>query len=360
MTDSETVNTPGQGEIPFRYVHTSGLPALLEGLNASLLVSTYQAGKLVVVRAAGDRLSTLLRNFEQAMGLAVDPRCLAVGTRTMIWFLRNAPDIAPRLEPAGRHDGCFLPRSCHVTGDVRIHEIAWGGETLWLVNTRFSCLCTLHADYSFVPRWRPPFLTALTAEDRCHLNGLAMLDGKPNYVTALGETDTPGGWRSNRATGGCLIDVASGQVVARGLAMPHSPRVHDHRLWVLDSGTGRVQIVDPRNGQSVPVAELPGYPRGLAFCGRYAFVGLSKIRETSTFGGLPLAERRHELKCGVWVLDTHSGQTIEFLEFEKGVEEIFDVQILPGVRFPAVIGFDREAIQNTFIVPAADSLRAGA
>jgi uncharacterized protein (TIGR03032 family) len=354
MSESDAASTPGQAEIPFRYVHTPGFPALLEGLGASLLVSTYQAGKLVVVRAAHGRLSTLLRNFEQAMGLAVDSRRLAIGTRSIVWFLRNAPDIAPQLEPAGRHDSCFLPRSCHVTGDVRVHEIAWGGEGLWLVNTRFSCLCTLHPDYSFVPGWRPPFVSALTAEDRCHLNGLAMFDGQPKYVTALGETDTPGGWRTNKANGGCLIDVPCGQVVARGLAMPHSPRVHENRLWILDSGTGRVLIVDASSGQSVPVAELPGYPRGLAFCGRYAFVGLSKIRETSTFGGLPLAERRHELKCGVWVLDAHSGQAAEFLEFEKGVEEIFDVQILPGVRFPAVVGFDREAIQNTFIVPSGE------
>jgi uncharacterized protein (TIGR03032 family) len=356
MAESATASTLGQAEIPFRYVHTMGFPALLEALSASLCVSTYQAGKLVVVRAAAGRLSTLLRNFEQAMGLAVDPRRLAVGTRTMVWFLRNAPDIAPQLEPPGRHDSCFLPRSCHVTGDIRVHEIAWGGERLWLVNTRFSCLCTVHPDYSFVPRWRPPFVTALTGEDRCHLNGLAMVDGRPKYVTALGETDTPEGWRPNKVNGGCLIDVASGQVVTRGLAMPHSPRVLDSRLWVLDSGTGRVLVVDPSNGKSVPVAELPGYPRGLAFCGRYAFVGLSKIRETAMFGGLPLAERRHELKCGVWVLDTHSGQVVEFLEFEKGVEEIFDVQVLSGLRFPAVIGFDREPIQNTFIVPAPDFL----
>src|SRR5207245_11016716 len=122
MAESDAASTPGQAEIPFRYVHTPGFPALLEGLGASLLVSTYQAGKLVVVRAAQGRLSTLLRNFEQAMGLAVDSRRLAIGTRSIVWFLRNAPDIAPQLEPAGRHAGCLLPRSCHGTGDVRVQE----------------------------------------------------------------------------------------------------------------------------------------------------------------------------------------------------------------------------------------------
>ena len=200
------------------------------------------------------------------MGLAVDARRLALGTRNQVWFLRNAPDIAPRVEPAGQHDACFLPRSCHVTGDIGVHEIAWSADELWIVNTRFSCLCTLDPDYSFVPRWRPPFITALAAEDRCHLNGLAMVDGRPKYVTALGETDTQDGWRANKPHGGCLIDVSSGEIVTRGLSMPHSPRWHDGRLWVLESGTGRLVLVDPATGQRQTVAELPGFARGLAMC----------------------------------------------------------------------------------------------
>jgi uncharacterized protein (TIGR03032 family) len=148
-------------------------------------------------------------------------------------------------------------------------------DELWIVNTRFSCLCTLHPDYSFVPRWRPPFVTALAAEDRCHLNGLAMVDGRPQYMTALGETDTPGGWRENKPHGGCLIDLPSGETVCRGLSMPHSPRWHDGRLWLLESGTGRLALVDLAAGRCRPVAELPGFARGLALVGPYAFIGLS-------------------------------------------------------------------------------------
>src|SRR5262249_3886517 len=153
-------------------------------------------------------------------------------------------------------------------------------------------LCTLHEGYSFVPRWRPPLISALAAEDRCHLNGLALAGGRPKYVTALAETDTPQGWRPNKATSGCLIDVSTGQAVARGFAMPHSPRVHGGRVWLLDSGTGRLVTVDPASAEIQAVAEQPGYTRGLALHGTYAFVGLSKIRETSTFGGVPIAERR--------------------------------------------------------------------
>ena len=346
---------PVPSAVEFHYTQTDSFMALLKQLGASLLVSTYQANKLLVVRAAAGGLSILVRTFEKPMGLAVDCHRLALGTRNQIWFLRNASDIAPRIEPVGAHDACFLPRSSHITGDIAVHEIAWGGDDLWVVNTRFSCLCTLHPDYSFVPRWRPPFVTALAAEDRCHLNGLSMEADRPRYVTALGETDTRGGWRPGKATGGCLIDVPSGAIVAGGLSMPHSPRLHEGQLWLLESGTGRLAVVNPATGTCQPVAEIPGFARGLAMIGPYAFIGLSKVRETATFGGLPIAQRLSELKCGVAVVDLRSGQMVGLLEFQTAVEEIFDVQILPGLHFPEVVGFQKEAVHHTFVVPGKGS-----
>jgi uncharacterized protein (TIGR03032 family) len=346
-----SVAAPVPAAVEFQYAQTESFVALLRQLGASLLVTTYQANKLLVVRAASNGLSTLVRTFERPMGLAVDGGRLAMGTQDQVWFLRNAPDIAPRVEPAGQHDACFLPRSCHVTGDIGVHELAWVGEELWVVNTRFSCLCTLHPDYSFVPRWRPPFISTLSADDRCHLNGLAIVDGRPKYVTALGETDTAGGWRANKPQGGCLLDVPTGEIVARDLSMPHSPRWHDGRLWLLESGIGRLVVIDRATGMKETVAELPGFTRGLAFAGPYAFIGLSRIRASSAMDGVPLALRRDELKCGVALVDVRSGLTVALLEFQTAVEEIFDVQLLPGLRFPEVIGFQKEAIHHTFVVP---------
>jgi uncharacterized protein (TIGR03032 family) len=321
-----------------RYEHSRSFPVILEQLGVSLLVSTYQAGKLFAVGARQGELALSFHNFEQAMGIAVSRDRIAVGTRSQVWFLRGAPDIAPRLEPASRYDACFLARTSHLTGDIHGHELAWARDELWVVNTAFSCLCTLHPDYSFVPRWRPPFISALAAEDRCHLNGLAMSQGQPLYVTALAETDTPAGWRPDKATSGCLIQVSTGKTVARGFAMPHSPRLHRGRVWLLDSGTGRLVTIDPGTGGAETVIELPGYTRGLAFHESFAFVGLSKIRETSTFGGMPIAERREELKCGVGIVDPGGGGLVAHLEFLSGVEEIFAVQVLPGVRCPAISG----------------------
>jgi uncharacterized protein (TIGR03032 family) len=325
-------------------------------------MSTYQAGKLVVVGVDQQgALALSFHNFERAMGIAGRPDRLAVGTLSQIWFLRSAPGVAPRLAAAGRHDACFLARSSHMTGDIQVHEMAWAGEELWIVNTLFSCLCTLDERHSFVPRWRPPFITALAAEDRCHVNGLALADGRPRYVTALAETDTPGSWRPNKATTGCLIDVASGRMIARGFAMPHSPRVHRGQVWLLDSGAGRLVTVDPATGSVTVVAEQPGYARGLAFCGSHAFVGQSKIRETAVFGGVPIAERRESLRCGVGVIDLTTGRHVAHLEFTAGVDEIFDVQVLHGVRLPAVSGPfpGRDGTQMIWTVPEAHRGGAG-
>ena len=182
-----------EAPVPLRAVHTPNFPALLRQLGASLLVTTYQAGKLVMVRDEGDHLNTHFRGFQAPMGMALSGDRLAVGTKIQVWEFVDVPAVTARLEPPGRHDACFLPRSSHVTGNIQIHEMAWGtGNELWVVNTRFSCLCTLDGSASFAPKWRPPFVCALEPTDRCHLNGLGMVDGRPRYVTALGETDDAG------------------------------------------------------------------------------------------------------------------------------------------------------------------------
>ena len=251
---ASTLTAPDRPQVddpaPLRAVHTTNFPSLLRQLGASLLVTTYQAGKLVMVRDEGDHLNTHFRSFQAPMGLALDGGRLAVGTAIQVWEYVDVPAVTAKLDPPGKHDACFLPRASHVTGNIQGHELAWGsGGELWVVNTRFSCLCTLDRSASFIPRWRPPFVTALEPTDRCHLNGLAMVDGRPRYVTALGETDEPAGWRADKAKGGILMDVASGEVITRGLSMPHSPRWYGGRLWVCESGAGTFGFIDPNTGR---------------------------------------------------------------------------------------------------------------
>lgn len=337
-TSAAAAATPAAAtEVEFH--HSPGLAEVLAEADCSLLVSTYQAGQVVAVGVADGRPAFSFRRFEQAMGIAVGSDRIAVGGKGHVWFLRDHSEIAPRVAPAGRHDRCWLPRTSVATGNIACHEVVWGrdeaGEPdLWVVNTRFSCLAGLDARYSFVPRWRPPFISALAPEDRCHLNGLALRDGAPAFVTVMARTDEPGGWRASRNDSGAVLDVASGEPVTTGLAMPHSPRWHEGRLYVLNSGWGRLERVDLDSGQREVVATVPGYARGLAIHGGRAFIGLSRIRETAVFGGSPIAAYHDQLKCGVGVVDLATGDTVATLQFATGVEEIFDVQVVPGARCP--------------------------
>ena len=328
---------------------------LLDELGISLLVTTYQAGKLVVLRSDQSVLNTHFRSFSKPMGLAVHEDRLAIGTTLEIWEFHNVPAVARRLEPPGKHDACFLPRGSVTTGDIQIHEMAWAGprgqEELWFVNTRFSCLCTRDGFHSFLPRWRPPFITELAPEDRCHLNGLGLRDGQPRYVTALGATNDPAGWRANKARGGVLMELPSGHILSSGVSMPHSPRWYSDRLWVLESGAGGIGWLDPRTGKVERIAELGGFTRGLDFCGPYAFIGLSQVRETAIFSGIPITERLQERTCGVWVVDIRTSQTVAFLKFEEAVQEIFAVAVLPNMRFPDLINDDSKLIGDSFLLP---------
>jgi protein O-GlcNAc transferase len=337
-----------------RYEHTPNLPQILEQLGVALLVSTYQAGKVLVLGAHQGSLRISFMHFDRAMGVAAAEDRIAIGTRRQIHFLQSAPEIAPRIEPANSHDGCFAMRSSFYTGNIHGHDLAWGAEGLWIVNTLFSTLCTLDEAFHFIPRWRPRFVTELADQDRCHLNGLALERGVPRFVSALAETNEPAGWRVHKAQTGCIIDVPTQEVVMRGLAMPHSPRMYQGSLWVLDSGNGDFGSVDLGEGRFHQVERLPGYTRGLAFAGQFAFVGLSKIRETAIFGGLPVCERGEVLRCGVGVVDLITGKTVAVFQFHSGVEEIFAVEVLQGYRNPAVFGpadDQNDDQQEVWIVP---------
>jgi uncharacterized protein (TIGR03032 family) len=358
-----------QAAPPLRSVHSTTFPQILEKFGASLAVTTYQAGKLVLLRAeprdGTPVLNTHFRGFNKPMGFAWEPGRFALGTNTEVWEFHDLPAVARKLDAADattHHDAGFLPRSAHVTGDVQVHEMVWVPPSgvasasrlsdLYFVNTRFSCLAQRSGLYSFVPRWKPPFITALGPEDRCHLNGLCLRDGQIRYVTALGQTDTPGGWRDNKRGGGIVMDVRSNQIVVQGLSMPHSPRWHDGRLWVLESGNGGVGIVDERSGRYQEICRLPGFTRGLDFAGPYALVGLSQVRETAVFSGIAIAEMPQDQRCcGVWAIDTRSGQIVGFVKFTDAVQEIFAIQLLRGVRWPEVLNEDPKRIAESYELP---------
>lgn len=328
-------------------------PAWLAEQDVSLAFTTYQTGKLILLgRQPDGRLAVFERTFSRCLGLWADDQTLWVSSLYQLWRFENV--LAPGQWHAG-HDRLYVPRVGHTTGDLDVHDVAVEADgRVVFVNTRFSCLAALDPRHSFAPVWRPPFVSRLAAEDRCHLNGLALVDGQAGYVTAVGQTDVADGWRDRRRDGGCVVDVRTDRVVVAGLSMPHSPRWYRDRLWVLNSGTGYFGTADPGRGAFEPVAFAPGYLRGLAFRGDYAVMGLSRPRHDRTFAGLALDDglraRGAEARCGAQVVDLRTGEAVHWVRFEGMVSELYDVAVLPGVVRPMALGFKTDEIERTLTV----------
>lgn len=356
MTDPGEFESRGEGQSGTVIECRSSEPFAqwLAELKGTLAITTYQAGKLAMLGWRGQQASLLLRQFEKPMGLAVGPGKLALATRHEITLLANASLLAPDLLPGqpGRYDALYLPRVTYHTGDLNVHDVGFGADGLWFVNSRFSCLSALSKDFSFVPRWQPPFITELVPEDRCHLNGLSIVDGKPRYVTALGETNVVGGWRATKATGGVLLEVETGEVLLRGLSMPHSPRWAHGRLLLLNSGAGELLVYDPAARSAQVVCVLPAYLRGLCVIGRFAVVGMCQIRERHIFGDLPIQKRVPKLLSGIAVVDLTNGKLVGTFEFTAGCTEIYDIQFVPGARNINVLNGSDDATRQAFTAPA--------
>lgn len=315
--------------------------------NVSLAVSTYQAGKLMLVgRKSGGGLGLFERTFNRCMGLWSNGQTLFAGTAFQIWRFEN---VLRQGTTDGDYDRLYVPRTGHVTGDIDVHDLAWDGDRLWFVTTLFSSLATLSETDSFKPEWQPRFITRLAAEDRCHLNGLALVENEPAFATAVSRSDSAAAWRDHRTDGGVVINIPDNEVVCGGLSMPHSPRWHAGRLWLLDSGSGHLGYLN--DGQFERVAFVPGYARGLAFSGEFAIVGVSRPREEPTFSGLPLeqalSQKNAKAKCGVFIVRLSTGDVEHWLEFSDPIHELYDVATLPGVRRPKALGFKTDEIQYT-------------
>lgn len=327
-----------------RIAASPGFAGWLAEADVSVAFSTYQRGRLFFLgRRVDGALWAHERRLDRCQGLWSDGRSLWVSSSYQLWHFHDA--LAPGATGPGGADRAFHPRAAHFTGRLDVHDIGVdaGGRPIF-VNTAYGCLAALSDTASFRPVWQPPFLSALVAEDRCHLNGMAMLDGEPRYVTAVSRSDVVEGWRDRRRDGGVVVDVRSGEVVAADLSMPHSPRLHDGRLWLLNSGTGEFGTVDRVSGRFEPVCFCPGYARGLAFADGHAVIGLSRPRANGAFDGLALdsrlAARDAEARCGLLVVELRSGVVREWVRLDQTlpVTEIYDVAVLPEVRQPWVLG----------------------
>lgn len=322
-------------------VTTSASPGFTDWMSqadGAIAVTTYQAGKLVVLGWDGQNVTVHEHVLPRPMGLAVHGSELAVACRDRIIQFTNASCGGSRNghNLASHVGAAYVPRAIHVTGDVNVHDLAYGEDGLWMVNTRFSCLSAVEDSRSDLEcRWNPRFISELLPEDRCHLNGLGLHEGRPKFVTAHGRTNEAGAWRDEKDKGGVLIDVESGDIAVSGLCMPHSPRCFWGKWWMLNSGQGELCLVDPNRGEWVVVCTLPGYARGLSFVDHYALIGLSKIRSAHVFEGVPVQDRFDRLACAIAIVDLDTGERAGLFEFTSGPEELYDVKFMPR-SLPAV------------------------
>lgn len=346
-------NKPNNPPVAFELNATRLFCPWLNGMQASIAFTTYQAGKLFLVGLKTDgSLSVFERTFNRCMGLYAHDNSLYLSSLYQLWRLEN---LLQPGEHFNQHDRLYRPQLSWLTGDLDIHDLGLcaNGELVF-INTLFSCLAKASEKYSFEPIWRPPFISRLAAEDRCHLNGLAMRDGKPRYVTAISRSDVADGWRDRRDNGGIVMDINNNGIICEGLSMPHSPRWYNDELWVLNSGAGEFGRIDLESGKFEPVCFCPGYARGLAFIGDYAVIGLSKARNRS-FTGLALdaalVSRDAKARCSVIIVDLKTGDLVHSLGIGGSVDEIYDVAVLPGSINPSLIGIVSDDIQRILSIP---------
>jgi len=332
-----------EGPAEIEYSLSSGIAARMAGLKAAIAFTSYQSGILYFFGANARGPHLHQSGMPKPMGLYFDDLGrLTVVDGAQILRLENALEAHERINDA--FDACFVPRIIHVTGDLDAHDVGIDGNNRPIfVNTRFNCLATVSTRHSFEPVWKPSFISGLLDGDKCHLNGLAMAGGRPAYVTAVSRSDVIDGWRDRRANGGVVVDVQTGEIICEGLSMPHSPRVYREELWLLNSGTGDLGVVTrPAKGRGrfEPRVFCPGFVRGLAFHGKYAFVGLSKPRY-KRFEGLELDERLRKADaepwCGVQIIDLDTGGCVDWLRIDGAVGELYDVAILPGFARPMAL-----------------------
>jgi len=336
---NEAAGEAAQPEQQVKYSMSPGFSGFLGTNRIGLAISSYQSGKFYLLGQNKDGgLLVDERFFRKAMGICVpDKDTLLLATLFQIIKFKNV--LEPDQEVNNVFDTCYVPRELYVTGELDAHDVGQlkDGRIIF-VNTVYNCLATPSPRHSFTPVWKPPFVSKIIREDRCHLNGLAMEDGVPRYVTAVSKSDTIDGWRDRRFDGGIIIDVATGEIVIGGLSMPHSPRMYNGKLWVLNSGTGELGWVEPApkaaDSKFHVVAFCPGFVRGLGFHGKYALVGLSKPRY-ERFEGLALdkklAEADSEPWCGVQVIDLETGACVHWFRIDGAIGELYDVAVVPGI-----------------------------
>lgn len=339
---------------PFQCQFSGQAAQILNEIDASISISTYQAGKLLILSATDGKFIQLPRTFLKPMGIAEDTSTnkLAIACKDEVIVFVNSPSLAKHYPKAPNvYDSMFVPRATYHTGPLDIHDLNFGKDgNLYAVNTLFSCIVKLDENYNFTPYWTPPFIDDIQADDRCHLNGMAMKHGIPRFASAFSKTNTKGGWREDILHTGIIMDIPSKEVISSGLGMPHSPRIFNNKLYVLLSATGELVEIDPNSGKANVVVKINGFVRGMSQYGDYLFIGLSKLRKTSkTFSKITLAPEHN--RAGISIVHLPSAKVVGEILYQTTLEEIYDIHILEGKLRPNILNTIHPTHKAAVMIP---------
>lgn len=366
----------------FGSTHTENFPRILKELNISLAVTSYQAGRLILLCSNGERIETHFKRFPRPMGVYADDSRLTLGTLTEVLEFRRNDRLLHKIKTGAldnvtkltrkvlekdkeafddlirkrnlelaemkKSDSLYISRASLTTGMINIHDIAWGNDGLWVVNSTFSCLSTLSTDYSFIARWRPHWITELVPEDRCHLNGMAMKDGRPRYVTTFNKFNERDSWKTKTAHDGTLMDIDTDTILLDGLIQPHSPRCHNGSVYLCDSGTGRVMAYHPYTRRLSEIIKLQGFTRGLAFYGPLMFAGTSRLRASDIRRPIPISKEYETTYSGITVVNLSDNSKIAHIHFQGDIDQIYDIAIIPGSARPGLLDNENILTRHLF------------
>ncbi|MDO8453945.1 MAG: TIGR03032 family protein [Sulfurimonas sp.] len=336
---------------PFQARYTPNFPELLNKLGGTIMLTTYQTGKVIMLSSDAKNISQLVRDFDRPMGVAFSGDRMAMALRTNITFFKDSKELASSYPTKpNTYDALYYPIAQNITGYIDAHDVVFSNQGLIAVNTSYSCLVKFDGTNSFEPLWKPPFIKKLASGDACHLNGVCVDENQNiRYVTAFGQTTEPGGWRMNKLTGGFLYDIQEEKFLAQNLPMPHSPRLYKNELYVLLSATEELIKVNRTTGEQEKIIKVDGFIRGLSFFENYAFIGVSKLRKSHTFGDLPIA--RKKLHAGVVVIDLNTKEKVAEIFYEDKLEEIYDVHFIPNAKKVNIMNQSLTAQNPAIITP---------
>jgi uncharacterized protein (TIGR03032 family) len=338
--------------LKYQLSYSDGLEKLLHHTNSTIAVSVYQAGKILLfyTNDAGQMRITPI-SYPKPMGVCYHDQKLAIATKQELHLYANSPQLSGYIDGDNRRfENLFFPRVTYHTGTLDLHDITYLDNKITAVNTLFSCICQFDQNYNFTPIWQPHFITELKPQDRCHLNGIAVEDESIKYITALGSGNTRQSWREDIIGGGILMDVEQNKIVLNGLSMPHSPRLYDNKLYLLESAKGELVEIDTNSFEKKTITKLNGLVRGLSIINDIAIIGISKVRQKSTtFSKLDESVRAEH--ASIEFIDIKSGMGLGQLVFKNSIEEIYDVQLLPDIRSVGIFGLYDERHRQGVTTP---------